>query len=74
PAGAQRAGTGLLVHLFNSMLGISLCAPILEGSRKTVSFEGGLCRMKKRLVGDCRPNGIGVDSTPFTLWVWKKWI
>lgn len=38
-----------LVHLFKTMLGISLCALTLEGSGKTVSFEGGHCRMKKRL-------------------------
>lgn len=63
-----------LVHLFNTALGISLCTPTLEGSGKTVSFEGGHCRMKRGWPSDCRPDGIGVDSTPFTLWVWKKWI
>nr|WP_279487577.1 YkvA family protein [Aeromonas veronii] len=49
PRSAQRSGTGLLVHLFNNILGFSLCAPTLEGSGKTVSFEGGHCGTKKRL-------------------------
>ncbi|VXA83887.1 hypothetical protein AERO8C_160040 [Aeromonas veronii] len=44
---AQRSGTGLLVHLFNTTLDITLCAPTLEGSGKTVSFEGGRFGMKK---------------------------
>lgn len=37
-------------------------------------FKAPSAGSKRGWLGDCRPDGIGVDSTPFTLWVWKKWI